>query len=138
MRGPSFPAVRDRAGSNVPVPFADPEGGRMALFMVQPETWWPYDRARLMAKAALDRDTRTVKQVIIPVHGATHNDAFGHPLLHRVPRRPVTGVQPVPGLGRCVQQRGPCQAAVQARRTAPPTQPRRIAAQVASLPPFGE
>ena len=71
----------------------------MALFMVQPETRWPHDRARLMAPAVLERDSRTVKQVSIPVHGATHNDAFGHPFLHRVPRRTATGVQPVPGSG---------------------------------------
>ena len=42
------------------------------------------------------------------------------------------------GTMRCPSQRGPCQAAVRARRTAPPAQPRRNAAQVASLPPFGE
>ena len=72
----------------------------MALFMVQSETRWPHDRARLMAKgAAREHDSRTVKQVSIPVHGATFNDAFGHPFLHRVPRRTVTGVQPVPGSG---------------------------------------
>ena len=70
----------------------------MALFMAQPETWWPHDRARLMAPAARERDSRTVKQVNIPVHGANRNDASGHPFLHRVPRRHVTGVQPVPGL----------------------------------------
>ena len=70
----------------------------MALFMVQPETRWPHDRASLMAWApTLERVSRTVKQVNIPVHGATHNDAFGHPFLHRVPRRAATGVQPVPG-----------------------------------------
>ena len=72
----------------------------MALFMVQPETRWPHDRARLMAKgAARERFFPTVKQVSIPVHGATHNDALGHLLLHRVPRRTAAGVQPVPGLG---------------------------------------
>lgn len=114
VRGPSFPAVRDRAGGNVPVPFADPEGGRMALFMVQPETPRPHDRADLMAPAAaLERDSRTVKQVSIPVHGAIHNDAFGHPFLHRVPRRTAAGVQPVPGSGalraatRAMQRRRP-------------------------------
>ena len=70
----------------------------MALFMVQPETRWPHDRARLMAPAAtLERDSRTVKQVTIPVHGATRNGAPRRPRLHRVPRRPATGVQPVPG-----------------------------------------
>ena len=100
VRSPSRLIVRDRAGSNVPVPVADPGGGRMALFTVQPETPWPHDRARLMAKgAAREHDSRTVKQVTIPVHGATHNDAFGHPFLHCVPRRTATGVQPVPGSG---------------------------------------
>ena len=96
MRSPSRLIVGDGAGGNTPVPFADPEGGRMALFMVQPETWWPHDRADLMAPTVLERDSRTVKQVSIPVHGANHNDAFGHPFLHRVPRRTATGVQPVP------------------------------------------
>ena len=43
----------------------------MALFTVQPETIWPHDRASLMASAtAFERDSRTVKQVTIPVHGA--------------------------------------------------------------------
>ena len=58
----------------------------MALFMVQPETQWPQDRARLMAKAtALERDSRTVKQVTIPVHGANYNGA---------PRRPLPAPRP--------------------------------------------
>ena len=70
----------------------------MALFMVQPETRWPHDRARLMASAAaFECDSRTVKQVSIPVHGATRNGAPRRPFLHRVPRRTATGVQPVPG-----------------------------------------
>ena len=43
----------------------------MALFTVQPGTFWLHDRASLMASAtALERDSRTVKQVTIPVHGA--------------------------------------------------------------------
>ena len=43
----------------------------MALFTVQPETFWLHDRASLMALAtAFERDSRTVKQVTIPVHGA--------------------------------------------------------------------
>ena len=71
----------------------------MALFSARPETRWPHQRASLMAPAALERDSRTVKQVSIPVHGATFNDAFGHSFLHRVPRRTVTGVQPVPDPG---------------------------------------
>ena len=85
----------------------------MALFTVQPETRWPHDRADLLAPAVLERDSRTVKQVSIPVHGATHNDASGHPFLHRVPRRTATGVQPVPGSGamraatRAMQRRRP-------------------------------
>ena len=99
VRSPSRLIVGDGAGGNVPVPVASPEGGRMALFTVQPETRWPHHRARLMAPAVLERDSRTVKQVSIPVHGATFNDAFGHPFLHRVPRRAATGVQPVPDSG---------------------------------------
>ena len=43
----------------------------MALFTVQPGTFWLHDRASLMASAtAFERDSRTVKQVTIPVHGA--------------------------------------------------------------------
>ena len=43
----------------------------MALFTVQPETFRLHDRAGLMALAtAFERDSRTVKQVTIPVHGA--------------------------------------------------------------------
>ena len=72
----------------------------MALFMVRPETRWPHDRARLMASAtALERDSRTVKQVTIPVHGDTRNGAPRRPRLHRVPGRTKAGVQPVPDLG---------------------------------------
>ena len=71
----------------------------MALFSVQPETSWPHHRVILMAQAALVRDSQTVKQVTIPVHGATHNSAHKRPFLHRAPKRPVTGVQPVPGSG---------------------------------------
>ena len=69
----------------------------MALFTVRPETR-PHDRARPTALgAARERATPTVKQVSIPVHGAIHDDASGHPFLHRAPRRPAAGVQPVPG-----------------------------------------
>ena len=69
----------------------------MALFTVRPETR-PHDRARTLALgAARERENRTVKRVGIPVHGANRNDASGHPFLHRAPRRPATGVQPVPG-----------------------------------------
>ena len=72
----------------------------MALFMVRPETRWPHDRAGLMASAAtLERDSRTVKQVTIPVHGATRNGAPRRPFLHRVPIRAAAGVQPVPAFG---------------------------------------
>jgi len=72
----------------------------MALFMVQPETRRPSDRAELLASAAtLERDSRTVERVTFPLHGATRSGAPKRPFLHRVPRRPVTGVQPVPGTG---------------------------------------
>ena len=97
-RSPSFLTVCDGARSNLPVPVADPEGGRVALFMVRPETRRPHDRARLMAPAAsLERDSRTVKRESLPPHGANRNGAPRRPFLHRVPGRPVTGVQPVPG-----------------------------------------
>ena len=110
VRSPSRLIVGDGAGGNTPAPDANLEGGRMALFMVQPETRWPHDRADLMAPAVLERDSRTVKQVNIPVHGATRNDASGHPFLHRAPRRLVTGVQPVPGLGAMrAATRGQCE-----------------------------
>ena len=99
VRSPSVLPVRDGAGGNPPAPDASPEGGRMALFSVRPETRWPHQRASLMAPAVLERDSRTVKQVTIPVHGATHNGAIRRPFLYRVPRHTVTGVQPVPGLG---------------------------------------
>ena len=69
------------------------------MFTVQPVTLWPHDFADLLAQeAAPERENPTVKRVSFPVHGATRNDASGHPFLHRAPRRPVTGVQPVPGL----------------------------------------
>ena len=80
-RSSSFPLVRDGADSNVSALLADPEGGRMALFTVRPETRWPHDRVRLMTLATtLERDSRTVKQVMIPVHGATRNGAPRRPL----------------------------------------------------------
>ena len=63
----------------------------MALFTVQPETQWAHDHARLMVSAmALDRESPTVKQVTIPVHGANHNRAPRRTFLHRVPRRPAS------------------------------------------------
>ena len=72
----------------------------MALFTVRPEILWLHHRARLMAPvAALERDSRTVKREICPVQGAIRNGAPRRPFLHRVPGRPVTGVEPVPGLG---------------------------------------
>ena len=75
---------QQRAGA-----FADPGGGRMALFMVRPETRWPHDRARAMASAAaLECDSRTVKQVTIPVHGATRNGAPQAPLPAPRPQTP--------------------------------------------------
>ena len=69
----------------------------MALFTVRPEIR-PLDPARLKAqRAALACDSLTVNRATSPRHGATRNDASGHPFLHRAPRRPVIGVQPVPG-----------------------------------------
>ena len=60
----------------------------MALFTVRPQTR-PHDRARPMALgAAPERANRTVKRVSFPLHGATHNDASGHPFLHRAPQAP--------------------------------------------------
>ena len=80
----------------------------MALFTVQAETFWLHDRASLMASAtAFERDSRTVKQVTIPVHGANPQRRPQAPLLHGARKRLVVGVQPASGLGRCVQQRGP-------------------------------
>ena len=124
--------------SPCPVLF-NPGGGRMALFTVQPETLWLHDGASLMAlAAALERDSRTVKQVTIPVHGANPKRRPKAPSpawCSQAPcgRRPAG---PPPWALRAA--RGACKAAVQARRTAPPTQPCRSAAEVASLPPFRE
>jgi len=97
VRGPFFQCAMAPTG-NTPVLVANPGGGRVALFTVRPETRWPHDTARLMAKAVSpERDTRTVMQVIFRPHGADSIGAPRRPFLHRVPRRPVTGVQPVPG-----------------------------------------
>ena len=57
----------------------------------------------------------------------------GTPSCTASPDAPRPACSRFPAPGRCVQQRGPCQAAVQARRTAPPTQPRRSAARNMSL-----
>ena len=94
----------------------------MALFTVQPGTFWPHDRASLMASAtALERDSRTVKQVTIPVHGANpQRRPPGAPSPARgAPKRLVVGVQPAPGPGRCVQQRRACATGVQPRQRRP-------------------
>ena len=88
----------DGAGGKMPVQSSSSERGP-ASFTVQRVNPWPNDRARLMAKeAAIEQENRTVRRLTFPLHGATDNDASGHPFLHRAPRRPVTGVQPVPGL----------------------------------------
>jgi hypothetical protein len=109
----------------------------MALFTVQPGTFWLHDRASLMASAtAFERDSRTVKQVTIPVHGANGNlmvsttnrsqrpvpletTPQGAPSCTAAPKRPMVGVQPTPGLGRCVQQRRACATGVQPRQRRP-------------------
>ena len=97
-RSPVFLPVRKDTGSNVPVSYADPRRGRAALSSVRPGTRWPRDHAEVTAKASTrERNYLTVKQVTFLLHGATRNGAPRRPFLHRVPRRPVTGVQPVPG-----------------------------------------
>ncbi len=86
------------------------------MFMVQPATCWLCDDATVLVPAmAFERDSRTVKQVRIPVHGATvnlmtpitqptravgttHNGAPRRHL-HSAPKRAMVGVQPTPGLG---------------------------------------
>ena len=69
----------------------------MALFTVRPETR-PHDSARTMATgAAPERANRTVRRVTFRLHGADINRTPRRSFLHRAPRRPVTGVQPVPG-----------------------------------------
>ena len=71
----SFLSVSARgAGGNVPMPFADPGGGRMALFMVPPVTAPP-----------------------------------GAPSCTESPDAPRPASSRSSALGRCVQQRGPCQ-----------------------------
>ena len=114
---PVFLPACDGADRNTSVSVANPGRGRMALLMVQPETWWPHDRAGLLAAAtALERDSRTVKQVTIPVHGVHHVTAPpGAPSCSASPDAPRPASSRSPALRCCpVQQRGPCQAAVQA------------------------
>ena len=98
-RSPVFLTVRKDTGINVPVSFAEPGRVRVILSSVRPESRWPHHTVRQMAKAVTrERDSRTVKQMSFLLHGANRNGAPGSPFLHRVPRRSVTGVQPVPGL----------------------------------------
>ena len=90
----------------------------MALFMVQPENFRPHDRSSLPASATAPRCVSlTVRRVTIPVHGANPSGA---------PKRPVVGVQPTPGLGRCVQQRRACATGVQPTAQAPPQNPAAV------------
>ena len=78
------------------------------MFMVQPATSWLCDGVNSMASArAFERDTRTVKQVRIPVHGAGDNPvtSLPQPMLvigatrNGAPKRATVGVQPTSGLG---------------------------------------
>ena len=106
----------------------------MALFTVQPGTFWLHDRASLMASAtAFERDSRTVKQVTIPVHGANPQ--------WRPQAPPPARRSQAPG-GR--RPAGPrpwaLRAATQGMRASRPgdargpiTQPCRMAVEVASL-----
>ena len=80
----------------------------MALFTVQPGPFWLHDRASLMASAtAFERDSRTVKQVTIPVHGANPQRRLQAPSPARRSQAPCGRRPAAPGPGRCVQQRGP-------------------------------
>ena len=96
----------------------------MALFTVQPETLWPHGYARVTVSVmALERESPTVKQVTIPVHGANHNRAPRRTFLHRVPRRPVDGVQPALGLGGACSNAGHARPALRRGSAGPATEP---------------
>ena len=106
----------------------------MALFTVQPGPFWLHDRASLMASAtAFERDSRTVKQVTIPVHGANPQRRLQAPSPARRSQAPCgrrpAGPRPW-ALRAATRASAP---AVQAMRVTPTTQPCRMAAEVASL-----
>ena len=92
----------------------------MALFTVQPGTFWLHDRASLMASAtAFERDSRTVKQVTIPVHGANPQRRPQAPPPARRSQAPCGRRPADPGSGRCVQQRRACATGLQPRQRRP-------------------
>ena len=110
--------------------------------MVQPPTFGFCGHAGLtVLTRAFERDTRIVKQVRIPVHGAKSNLSalLPQPIhsvgatrngvprrhLHGAPKRTMVGVQPAPVLGRCVQQHRGCATGVQPRKRRPSTAPSR-------------
>lgn len=116
----------------------------MALFTVPHATAGFFENAAPTALAGtLERALRTVKQVRIPVHGATDNLVASLPQptrpvgatrngaprrrLHSVPRRATVGVHLTPGHGRCVQQRRGCEPGVQPQASRPRrTRSRRV------------
>ena len=102
----------------------------MALFTVQPETFWLHDRASLMASAtAFERDSRTVKQVTIPVHGANPQRRPQAPSPARRSQAPCgrRSADPWPWALRAATQ------GMRDRRTAAPAQ----APPYSALPPRG-
>ena len=113
------PRQHDGAGDNLSALFPNPEGNLMASFKVKPQTSRLHDCASLMASMmAFERDTRTVKQVSLSVHGANGNlFGFGTPTDPRgrchpqrcscpaLPSAPWSAFSRHLGLGRCVQQR---------------------------------
>ena len=100
------------------------------MFTVQPATFGLFGGVEAVTLVeALERDTRTVKRVRLPVRGAARNLLASLPQparmvgatrngvprrhLHGAPRRITVDVQSTPGPGRCVQQRRGCELGVQ-------------------------
>ena len=107
----------------------------MALFTVQPGTFWLHDRASLMASAtAFERDSRTVKQVTIPVHGANPQRRPQAPPSARRSQAPCgrRSADP-PALGVACSNAGHARPASSRASAGPSTVPCRHVAEVLSL-----
>lgn len=107
----------------------------MALFMVQSETLWPHDGAILMVSAmACERDSRTVKQVSIPVHGANPQRRPETPSpARRSPSTLWSASSRLPALGGTCSNAGHARPAFSRASAGPTTEPCRRAAEVLSL-----
>ena len=112
------------------------------MFTVQPTTFGLFGGVEVVTLAeALERDTRTVRRVNIPVRGAARNLSASLPQptqmvgatrsgaprhhLHGAPRRTMVDVQSTYGPGRCVQQRRGCEPGVQPQASRPQETPSR-------------